>query len=197
MGLSDNLFKITHNNILPEQGSILISEPFLKDACFQRSVVLLVEHTEEGTIGFVLNKKTSFRVNLFFDELKNCPDIPIYMGGPVSPTKLFFIHTLGEEVISGSVKINDHLYFDGSFDALKEYILCGHPIEGKVRFFLGYSGWTEGQLDEEIRQDSWLVSSEASGVMHAEGDAYWKSSVCKLGKNYRNWIIYPKDPHLN
>jgi putative transcriptional regulator len=197
MGLSDNLFKITHNNVLPVQGNVIISEPFLKDAYFQRSVVLLVEHAKEGTIGLVLNKKTSLKVNSFFDELKDCPDMPIYIGGPVSPTRLFFIHTLGDKLISGSVKIKDSLYFDGSFNELKDYILRGHTIEGKVKFFLGYSGWTKGQLSEEIRQDSWLVSSEPSDIMHADGDDYWKSSVSKLGKIYRNWIIYPKDPCLN
>ena len=76
-----NIFKITHNNLLPAQGSILISEPFLQDAYFQRSVVLLVEHTDDGSMGLVLNKKTDLVVNTFFPELEKFPEIPIYLGG--------------------------------------------------------------------------------------------------------------------
>lgn len=71
MASYNNIFKITHNNVLPAQGSILMSEPFLQDAYFQRSVVLLVEHNTEGSMGFVLNKKTDLIVNTFFRNLKS------------------------------------------------------------------------------------------------------------------------------
>ena len=93
MAMYNNIFKITHNDVLPAQGSILISEPFLQDAYFQRSVVLLVEHTQEGSMGFVLNKKTELSVNTFFADLQGFPEMPIYLGGPVSANRLFFIHS--------------------------------------------------------------------------------------------------------
>lgn len=193
-----NIFKITHNDILPIQGSILISEPFLQDAYFQRSVVLLVEHTEHGSMGFVLNKKTDLIVNTFFEELNDLPDIPVYLGGPVSSNRLFFIHSLGENIIPNALKINDHLYFDGDFDALKRYILNGHTIDGKVKFFLGYSGWQEGQLTHEIKRNSWVVSHiTADNILSAEGEGYWKDSVELLGKDYKTWTKFPKDPYLN
>lgn len=193
-----NIFKITHNDILPIQGSILISEPFLQDAYFQRSVVLLVEHTEHGSMGFVLNKKTDLIVNTFFEELNDLPAIPVYLGGPVSSNRLFFIHSLGENIIPNALKINDHLYFDGDFDALKRYILNGHTIDGKVKFFLGYSGWQEGQLTHEIKRNSWVVSHiTADNILSAEGEGYWKDSVELLGKDYKTWTKFPKDPYLN
>lgn len=193
-----NIFKITHNDILPIQGSILISEPFLQDAYFQRSVVLLVEHTEHGSMGFVLNKKTDLIVNAFFEELNALPEIPIYLGGPVSPNRLFFIHSLGENIIPNALKINDHLYFDGDFDALKRYILNGHTIDGKVKFFLGYSGWQEGQLTHEIKRNSWVVSHiTTDNILSADGEGYWKDSVELLGKDYKTWTKFPKDPFLN
>ena len=119
--LYKNIFKITHNDVLPIQGSILIAEPFLQDAYFQRSVVLLIEHTEHGSMGFVLNKKTDLIVNSFFKEFAEFPEIPIYLGGPVSPNRLFFIHSLGDNIIPDALKINDYLYFDGDFNALKRY----------------------------------------------------------------------------
>lgn len=193
-----DIFKIKHNNVLPAQGSILISEPFLQDAYFQRSVVLLIEHTREGSMGFVLNKKTDLVVNTFFPELEGLPDIPIYLGGPVSADHLFFIHSLGDLIIPGSIKVSDQLYFDGNFEALKRYIMNGHSIEGKVKFFLGYSGWTEGQLCSEINRNSWVVSPTTDeSLLSADGDSYWKHSLELLGAHYTSWTKYPKDPYLN
>lgn len=198
MATYNNIFKITHNNLLPAQGSILISEPFLQDAYFQRSVVLLVEHNTQGSMGFVLNKKTDLIVNTFFPELEEYPEIPIYLGGPVSANRLFFIHSLGDLIVPDSVKIKDRLYFDGDFEALKRYIQNGHSIEGKVKFFLGYSGWTEGQLGNEINKNSWVVSHVAKeNVLLADGESFWKNSLEQLGSNYEAWTKYPKDPYLN
>ena len=198
MATYNNIFKITHNNLLPAQGSILISEPFLQDAYFQRSVVLLVEHNTQGSMGFVLNKKTDLIVNTFFPELEEYPEIPIYLGGPVSANRLFFIHSLGDLIVPDSVKIKDRLYFDGDFEALKRYIQTGHSIEGKVKFFLGYSGWTEGQLGNEISKNSWVVSHAAKeNVLLADGESFWKNSLEQLGSNYEAWTKYPKDPYLN
>lgn len=198
MATYNNIFKITHNNLLPAQGSILISEPFLQDAYFQRSVVLLVEHNTQGSMGFVLNKKTDLIVNTFFPELEEYPEIPIYLGGPVSANRLFFIHSLGDLIVPDSVKIKDRLYFDGNFEALKRYMQNGHSIEGKVKFFLGYSGWTEGQLGNEINKNSWVVSHAAKeNVLLADGESFWKNSLEQLGSNYEAWTKYPKDPYLN
>lgn len=198
MATYNNIFKITHNNLLPAQGSILISEPFLQDAYFQRSVVLLIEHNTQGSMGFVLNKKTDLIVNTFFPELEEYPEIPIYLGGPVSANRLFFIHSLGDLIVPDSVKIKDRLYFDGDFEALKRYIQNGHSIEGKVKFFLGYSGWTEGQLGNEISKNSWVVSHAAKeNVLLADGESFWKNSLEQLGSNYEAWTKYPKDPYLN
>lgn len=199
MANNDNLFKIKHNNLQPSQGSLLISEPFLQDSYFQRSVVLLVQHSLEGSMGFVLNKKTDYILNSFFPELKECKDIPIYLGGPVSSNRLFFIHALSESVIPETIPIKNGLSFDGDFNSLKEYILNGNPVEGKIKFFLGYSGWTSGQLGLEIKSNSWLVSQEVQPpfTLLADGEAFWKSSLELLGKEYETWTKFPKDPHLN
>lgn len=198
MSTYKNIFKITHNNLYPNQGHLLISEPSLQDLYFQRSVVFLVDHNPKGSMGFVLNKKTDLYVNSFFSELENFPQIPIYLGGPVSPNRLFFIHSLGDILIPDTVRINDDFFFDGDFDALKKYILNGHSIEGKVKFFLGYSGWSEGQLGKEIQSNSWVVSKpNEDNILSANGDSFWKRSLEVLGQKYKTWINYPKDPTLN
>jgi putative transcriptional regulator len=192
-----DIFKIRHNNLQPEKGNILISEPFLQDAYFQRAVVLLVEHNARGSMGFVLNKKTGLWVNDFFDGFDDITRIPIYLGGPVSSDRLFFIHSLGS-LIPDSIKIDDNLYFDGDFEALRYYLLSGKSVFENMKFFLGYSGWTENQLYGEIKQDSWLVSRSSNrNIMLAEGESFWKHSVELVGGSYMTWINYPKDPILN
>lgn len=199
MSATDNLFKIKHNNQQPAPGRLLISEPFLQDLYFQRSVVLLIEHNPKGSMGFVLNKKTDYKLNSFFSELEDYQDIPIYLGGPVSANRLFFIHSLGESVVPQTIPINQGLCFDGDFNYIKEYILGGNQVEGKIKFFLGYSGWTEGQLGTEINANSWLVSKQTQNqyMLLAEGEAFWKSSLELLGKKYETWTKFPKDPYLN
>ena len=192
-----DIFKIRHNNSQPEKGNILISEPFLQDIYFQRAVVLLVEHNAQGSMGFILNKKTVLWVNDFFDGFDDIPQIPVYLGGPVSSDRLFFIHSLGN-LIPDSVKIGDNLYFGGDFEALRYYILSRKPVYENIKFFLGYSGWTENQLYGEIKQDSWLVSRSSNrNIMLAEGESFWKHSVELVGGSYMTWINYPKDPILN
>ncbi len=199
MAANKNIFKVVHNELLPMPGRLLISEPFLRDSYFQRAVVLLVEHsTESGSLGFILNKKTTLTVNSVIPEFENLPDIPIYLGGPVASDRMFFVHSLGEEIVPDSVKINDNLYFDGNFTALKEYMLKGNEVADKVKFFIGYSGWQIDQLKNEIKSDSWAVGlPDDAKVLDDVDESFWKHSVAKLGKKYLPWIQYPKDPYLN
>ena len=192
-----DLFKIKHNNLAPEKGKILISEPFLKNIFFQRSVILLIEHNAKGSMGFVLNKKTDLLLNDFIAGFENIPQIPVYLGGPVSADRLFFIHSLGD-VIPDSIQVGDNLFFDGDFESLNYYLMSGKPVDGKIKFFLGYSGWTESQLVDEISQDSWLVGKTSNhSLMHAEDELFWKNAVELIGGPYLTWINYPKDPLLN
>jgi len=197
MDQKKDFFKIKHNNILPSKGKILISEPFLQDPFFQRSVVLLVDHNTDGSMGFVLNKNIGTFLNDDIEALENLPRIPVYLGGPVASDRLFFIHTLGD-IIRNSVQIGENLYCFGDFDCLIFYLLSGQPVKGRVKFFLGYSGWVKGQLDGEIKLDSWLVGKATTrNIMTAEGEKFWKQSVEAIGGSYLTWLNYPKNPLLN
>ena len=198
MAQDKDIFKIKHNNLRPGKGKILISEPFLQNIYFQRAVILLIEHTMNGSMGFVLNKRTNLIVNDFFSDLKFYPEIPIYLGGPVHANHLFFIHTLGDDIISDGVKVMNNLYFDGNYEALKRYIMQGGAVAGKVKFFLGYAGWSENQLTGEIIRDSWLVgNSSIKSIMISEGDAFWDKCIDTRGNRYSTWKNYPKNPILN
>ncbi len=183
--------------ISPASGILLIAEPFLKDPSFMRSVVLLCRHeTEEGSFGFVLN-------NLFPQKLDELLpvfsgfDWPVYNGGPVQPDTLHYVHQY-PSLLPESVKITDKCYWGGDYDTLRDLILEGSIDPGKVKFFLGYSGWSEGQLVGEIEENSWLtVEATKKIIFETPQDAIWKASLIQLGGKYERMIHFPTDPQLN
>lgn len=193
-----SIFQIESNKMKPQAGSILISAPFLRDYHFARSVVLLVEHNEEGSMGIVLNKKFNYQINLdeLVPELEFKPKIPVYKGGPVSRDILFYLHTLHD--LEGAVSLGNGLYLNGNFDQLKQYILDGNPVEGVIRFFTGYAGWDAGQLEKEIEENNWLVATtEDHDLLNPYLNDYWKLSLYKMGGKYAIWSRYPQFPTLN
>jgi putative transcriptional regulator len=191
-----DIFKIDKNNIKPKQGRILISDPFLTDNYFRRSVVLLTEHNEKGTVGFVLNNPVSVRVN---DILAQFPNInsKISIGGPVSTNTVHYLHTLGE-MIPNSVHVLDEIYWGGDFEVLKQLIQDGIADVSKVRFFIGYSGWEPDQLRREISEDSWIVSKMSpAAIMTSVERATWNNALKNLGGKYKLWLNFPENPGMN
>ena len=134
MNIDSDIFKIQSNNVLPSRGKILISEPFLRDATFGRSVVLLIDHTEEGSMGLIINKQLPIFVNDIIKEFKYIENIPLYKGGPIATDTLFYLHTLAD--IPGAIPISKGLYLNGDFDEIKKYILQGNKVDRYIRFFL-------------------------------------------------------------
>lgn len=197
MDTNTNIFKIETNHVMPSRGKVLISEPFLYDEMFGRSVILLVDHSPDGTMGLVLNKPLPLLLNDLLNEFKDTADIPIYTGGPLSTDTLFYLHTLPD--VEGSLQIGKGFYLNGNFDAIRRYILQGNDIAGKVRFFLGYSGWEHGQLSREIEENTWLIgTAEIPSLMNEKGSAeLWKSTLGQLGGKYEVWSRFPQIPTLN
>ncbi len=195
MPLNIDLFKIRTNNVLPRKGKILIAEPFLSGNYFNRSIVFLVEHGREGTVGFILNKPVDFDVVGFNEEFPNFKE-RLYVGGPVNIESVYYIHTMGD-LIPDSVEIMDGLFWGGDFDHLKDLISTGFADNSKVRFFLGYSGWDNGQLDEELDEDSWLVADISPKIVMKANDELWKEMVKQLGGKYSLWENFPENPALN
>lgn len=196
MGKIDDIIKIKTNNIKPARGKILISEPLLMDYYFKRSVVLLAEHNDEGSFGVIMNKPLSVKLN---EVIKDFPefDSEIYLGGPVESDSLFFIHTLGDK-IEGSQEIIDGIYWGGEMESIKEMISLDLIKPEEIRFYIGYSGWSPKQLDEELVKNSWVVSLEkASYLLNTKPSILWKLSLEKLGEVYSQWTKFPDDPMLN
>lgn len=194
--INADIFKIQSNNVLPSRGKILISEPFLRDATFGRSVVLLVDHTNEGSMGLIMNKQLPLCLNEVIKEFNYLDDIPLYKGGPIGTDTLFYLHTLSQ--INGALPVSRGLYLNGDFDALKRYILQGNKIDGKIRFFLGYSGWDNEQLSDEIKENTWLIAKETSSyLLNGEIKDMWRNALGKLGSKYETWSRFPQVPSLN
>lgn len=190
-------YKISEINLLGlEKGRLLISEPFMPDPYFKRSVVLLVEHSESGSLGFILNKSLEFKLN---DTLKSFPnfDTSMFMGGPVEPDHLFFIHTKGQ-VIEDSQKITDGLYWAGNFEALQEAIRLGRISPGEIRFFLGYAGWDANQLAREISEDAWIITDPEPGhLLNVAPQDLWRYSLTRMGEGCSFMANFPEDPSFN
>jgi putative transcriptional regulator len=181
---------------VPAIGKFLISEPFLPDPNFSRSVIFLTEHNKDGSVGFVLNKELDIPIA---EAIDNFPDFDgsLYVGGPVDNTSLFYLHTLGKK-ISGSHHIIDNLYWGGEFDDLKNLLNSKQATSANVRFFTGYSGWDESQLDNEMRQRSWIVAdASVKQVMSTDIEELWKNILSGLGSNFAMMAKFPVDPSLN
>ncbi len=192
----DDIIKIKTNNIKPARGRILISEPFLFDYYFKRSVVLLAEHNTEGSFGVIINKPMSVSFN---EVVKDFPqyESKVYLGGPVKTDSLFFLHTLGEQV-ENSMPVQNGLYWGGDLEKIREMLLLGQLDESNIRFFIGYAGWMPEQLNNELKRDSWLVSHLTTDqVLHLDPDKMWKTSVRELGRRYSHWTNFPSEPTLN
>ena len=196
--MNENLdfFKIQHNNVLPQKGRVLVAEPFLLDSYFKRSVVLITEHNDEGTVGFVLNNAIDFDMS---EILKDFPPIEtlISIGGPVRTDTIHYIHTLGGR-IPESVQVMPNIYWGGDLELVKEGIREGWIQPGSIRFFVGFSSWYPGQLDRELTENSWLVTEiSAHEIMTGSGFIFWEKVLMKEEERYQLWTRYPEDPMWN
>ncbi|MFN5418630.1 MAG: YqgE/AlgH family protein [Flavobacteriia bacterium] len=185
------------NKLLPKKGRILLSDPFMGDEYFERSVVYLCEHSKEGSFGFVMNH--DFEVNL--KELNdNFPDMntKISVGGPVEKETLYFMHSMGDE-LNDSLQISEGIYMGGDFEQLYKIITPEIIAEDKVRFFLGYSGWSANQLQQEIKDHAWIVCDidNFQEILTTQEVDMWKYFMNKLGPKYKLISDFPLDPSEN
>lgn len=180
----------------PAPGILLIADPFLKDPNFSRTVVLICEHQEAGSLGFVLNKRADYTLEDLIPEASDLM-MPIYYGGPVQTDTLHFLHCY-PDLIPGAQRLSDGLSWGGNFEATLGLIREGKIDPNRIRFCLGYSGWSEGQLDEELKSKSWLTAwATRKVVFHGNTDETWKEAIRLLGSGYEIMANFPIDPQLN
>ncbi len=186
----------TENTLLPQKGRILISEPFLMDNYFKRSIVLITEHSDEGTVGFVLNKPVNMKVNEIVSDFPEIEAV-VSIGGPVQTNTLHYIHTLGD-IIPNSMKVLDNIYWGGEFDVIKRLLESGSLNQENIRFFLGYSGWQSNQLEDELSENAWVVADIGpEEIMSPMNKFFWNKTLHRLGKKYQMWANFPENPQMN
>jgi len=182
--------------IYPSKGTLLIANPFLKDPNFSRAVIFLCEHTDEGSFGFALNKKFPKPLEALIPDL-NVTDFPVYQGGPVQPDALHFLHQYPELIVGGE-EVMENVFWGGNYESLLANLNNNDIRRNRIRFFIGYSGWSQGQLDAELKEQSWLtVQATRKLIFDTNPEDIWKHSVKHLGGDYEVMVNFPIDPQLN
>ena len=179
----------------PAAGVLLIAGTVLQDSFFGRSVVLLCDHQDEGSFGLVLNNPLPLSLNDVVEDL--AWNAPLFCGGPVQENSLHFVHGHANLGI-GSREVLPGIYWGGDFDALREKVLIGRIKPDEVRFFLGYSGWGEGQLAREITEDSWFLTPACPDTVFVADIAnHWRHVFTQMGPQFAILQNFPDDPRLN
>lgn len=183
--------------IKPEKGHLLIAEPsIIGDTSFNRSVILLADHTDEGSVGFILNKPLKYTLKDLVPDTK--ATFKVYNGGPVEQDNLYFIHKI-PELIPESIEISLGIYWGGDFDVVLSLINNGQIKRCDIRFFLGYSGWEPSQLETELETNSWIVTENIyeKAIIEKKDDTFWKEKMLELGGDYSIWSNAPENPNYN
>jgi putative transcriptional regulator len=166
-----------------KSGQLLVAEPFMLDPYFRRTVVLLCEHHEEGSVGFILNKKTEMKINDLIQEFPDF-DAEVFYGGPVQTDTLHYVHNLGD-LLEESVPIADGVWWGGDFENLK-FLISSKLVEPhNIRFFVGYAGWSGGQLEEEMEIGSWVTAyMHPNYLFKSKPDDLWSQVMYNKGNRF-------------
>lgn len=178
------------------QGKLLVADPaILGDPSFHRAVVLLAQKSDKSALGFILNKLLNISLDALLPEIED--PFPVFYGGPVDPDNLFYVHTEGDK-IQNSIPIDDHWYWGGNFDDVVGKIQTKELNKNNIRFFMGYSGWDNEQLEQEMKSESWIVISiPKKKILSLPFDALWSKILFTLGGEYKVWAHSPENPNHN
>ena len=180
-----------------QKGQLLIAEPsIIGDLSFNRSVILLADHNDEGSVGFILNKPLKYTIKDLLPEID--ARFKIYNGGPVEQDNLYFIHNV-PHLIPNSIEISNGIFWGGDFELTKNLINQGLIKKKNIRFFLGYTGWDSDQLETEMQSSSWILTKNVyeNKILGKASVHFWKEKIIELGGEYLIWSNAPENPILN
>ena len=180
----------------PLKGRLLIAEPsILNDSSFNRAIILITEHTDNNSVGFILNRPLEYTIQDLLPEIES--DFIIYQGGPVEQDNLYFVHRV-PELIPESIEVDNGIYWGGNFESLKYLLNDGSLKKTDIRFFLGYSGWGKNQLKNEVNLNSWFISeNNIKNIFSTDDESLWKNKILEKGGDYKLWANAPSDINLN
>ncbi|TRX23016.1 YqgE/AlgH family protein [Flavobacterium franklandianum] len=180
-----------------KKGKLLIAEPsIIGDLSFNRSVILLADHNNKGSVGFIINKPLKYTINDLVPDIK--ASFKIYNGGPVEQDNLYFIHNV-PNLIPNSIEISNGIYWGGEYEITKELINNGKINKNNIRFFLGYTGWDVDQLETEMAESSWIITQNnyENKIIGKSACHFWKKQIMELGGEYLVWVNAPENPTFN
>lgn len=179
----------------PAAGTVLVAEPMMSDLNFRRTIVLLCEHNQEGSFGLVLNEELPFALA----DVLSYPsafEAPLRRGGPCEPETLHVLHTYPE--IPDCLMIAQGLYWGGDFEMIEEWLENGNLNPARIAFFIGYSGWSAGQLGRELKRNDWFMTQvQADWVFAQDQEKMWRKVLWEMGGEFRYLANFPDDPRLN
>jgi putative transcriptional regulator len=190
------VMKMSDKQNLVKKGDVLLAEPFMIDPNFKRAAVLLCEHQDDGSIGFIMNKPLDVKIS---DLVQDFPEFEskVFFGGPVSTDTVHFIHNSGD-ILDNSVQIENGVFWGGDFEKLKVLIQSQLIKPEDIRFYVGYSGWSSGQLYEELNIGSWVIAEmHANYLFKVEPNALWKLIMSNKGDAYSVIAQMPDSANWN
>ncbi|MEM7073694.1 MAG: YqgE/AlgH family protein [Pseudomonadota bacterium] len=167
-------------------GKLLVAMPGMGDPRFEKSVVFMCAHSDEGAMGLIVNRRAdNLRLRDLFDQLdidttREARDMPVHFGGPVEHGRGFVLHDFGYHSAISTLDVNSDFAMTATLDILEDLAAGRGPVRNLVA--LGYAGWGPGQLESEIGQNAWLtVDADKAIVFDANDDGKWDAALAKLG----------------
>lgn len=190
------MWKSQHSDHMVQRGSLLIAEPFMLDDYFRRTVILVCEHEDHGTTGFILNKPFHASMAQLVSDFPKF-DAPVFLGGPVGTDSIHYLHNVGE-LLDGSLEVSKGVYWGGDFEKLK-FLIENKLIQShNIRFYVGYSGWSEGQLAGEMEEGSWLTGDmDPNYLFKIKPFVLWQNALMNKGDQYTVIAQMSDDPIYN
>ncbi|MEL7020892.1 MAG: YqgE/AlgH family protein [Bacteroidota bacterium] len=177
-------------------GQLLLAEPFMPESHFKRSAILICDHNAAGSVGFVLNKQLDVNVDDLIEDFPEFP-YPIYYGGPVQQDTIHYIHRMGD-LVGDCQEVVNGIYWGGDYDKIKFLISQGLITNKDIRFFVGYAGWTGGQIAKELDYGSWVVANMyANYLFKTPPNDLWQQAMENKGNIYSVIAQVPDNSVLN
>jgi putative transcriptional regulator len=180
-----------------KKGRVLLAEPFMLDPNFKRTAVLLCEYSmEEGGVGFVMNKPLNMRVDSLIEDFPEF-DAEVFFGGPVATDTIHYIHNVGD-LLDDSQSVTNGVFWGGDFEKLKFLITSELITPSNIRFFVGYSGWSNGQLENELEMGSWVTADmDTNYLFRSEPDDLWQQVMQNKGDRFSVISQVPDEANWN
>ncbi len=177
-----------------KKGAILVAKPTLSNDIFQRSVILITEHVESGSVGFILNRTSNLPISIFVSEIEN--GSIVHEGGPVDKDNIYYIHKR-PDLVQNSEWITEDIYWSGIYEDVREAVNNGSIKDDEIKFFIGYCGWSPKQILNELKENSWAVTDLDFDIFERWDASLWKDLMKQLGGENLIWLNTPADPSMN